>query len=440
MSRLVFPSPMLADMRAAMLREEAETCAIVFGVQCLWNGELLRIIARNFVLAPNDAYLERSPVRACLSPKFVASVVKDARAEGLSVTFVHTHPFELNEFSPVDDAGEVDLKKFLERRIPGVAHAALVLTPSASLARLLGTTTSLSVMEVGGEIALSGSGAEISKVYDRQIRAFGAAGQQRLASLKVAIVGLGGTGSLVAQQLAHLGVRRFLLIDPDHLEETNLNRVVGATSAKVGTAKVEVAKAMILQINPAATVEAHEQNVLGTPTAHLVPSADVAFCCTDSHGTRSVLNQIAYQYLVPTIDVGVVIDAPEGWIQRIAGRVQMLSPGLGCLVCNEILDPEKVRRDMLSEDERRRDPYIVGGVERQPAVVSLNSTVSSLGVTMLLNAAVGVPGTARFLNYNAIAGTVRQVRAACAPNCIICSREGLFARGDSSPLFTRDDW
>jgi tRNA A37 threonylcarbamoyladenosine dehydratase len=68
---------------------------------------------------------------------------------------------------------------------------------------------------------------------------------------RAALVGLGGGGSHVAQQLAHIGLGNFLLIDPDFIEDTNLNRLVGATleDVKLGTAKVDIAERVIKGVN-----------------------------------------------------------------------------------------------------------------------------------------------------------------------------------------------
>jgi molybdopterin-synthase adenylyltransferase len=98
-----------------------------------------------------------------------------------------------------------------------------------------------------------------------------------------------------------------------------------------------------------------------------------------------------------------------------------------------------VRRDLLSEHERRADPYILGDAEPAPAVMSLNSTVASLATTMFLNATTKIPGTARFLNYDAIAGTVRPVASISHPSCIVCSSYGALGRAGEWPLPARMD-
>jgi hypothetical protein len=98
-----------------------------------------------------------------------------------------------------------------------------------------------------------------------------------------------------------------------------------------------------------------------------------------------------------------------------------------------------VRRDMMNDFERQADPYIQGANEPAPSVVSLNGTVVSLAVTMLLGFATSVPAEARHLIYNARTSTLRAVRAVQKDGCFICSRNGVYARGDAQPLFARND-
>ena len=274
--------------------------------------------------------------------------------------------------------------------------------------------------------------------YDRQVRAFGVAGQQVLRSIRVGIVGLGGTGSFVLQALMHLGVQDFILIDPDTVEETNLNRLVGSTPSNVGIPKVSVARAWAEQINPHVRIEVRQDSVLKAAVARSLADTDFVFCCTDSHGSRAILNQLAYQYLLPVIDMGVVIAAREKRVTHIAARTQLLAPGLACMVCGSLLDSENIRRDLLTDFERQADPYILGQPEPAPAVISLNGTVASLATTMFLNAVTGIPGSARFLNYNGITGVCRPVVCTPHPSCIVCSLSGALARADEWPLPARE--
>lgn len=167
--------------------------------------------------------------------------------------------------------------------------------------------------------------------------------------------------------------------------------------------------------------------------------ADFIFGCTDSHGSRTVIQQVAYQYLIPCIDMGSVIGHVDQRITHIYGRVQMLAPGLPCLTCSHVLDPNEVRRDMMTEFERKADPYFVVDGEPAPAVMSLNATVSSLATTMFLSAVADIPGKARHLLYEGIGPALRTIAPKRDPSCYICSERGVLAGGDSEQLLARHD-
>ncbi|MFY1651126.1 ThiF family adenylyltransferase [Solwaraspora sp. WMMB762] len=98
------------------------------------------------------------------------------------------------------------------------------------------TQAVLSIAAAPASAALSNADAittASTDSYDRPMRGVGPHTQHRLAELTVAVVGLGGVGSQVVQSLAHLGVGGLLLVDPDTVTATNLNRLVGAKPADV---------------------------------------------------------------------------------------------------------------------------------------------------------------------------------------------------------------
>lgn len=445
MIELLLQSPQIEQFRPGLLGEGCEGCVVLFTRAVARDNTAHRLLVWDFVIPESDAYVRRGSIEAQLSPDFVASVTKRAKREGCGLVFVHSHPGdEQPQFSSIDDEGEKHLATFLRQRIPNSTHIALVISSGGMAARILGTQEPICVTEVGIRHRIlydprdSESRAVMSE-HDRQIRAFGAAGQQRLNLLTVGIIGLGGTGSIVAQQLAHLGVRRFMLIDPDTVEVTNLNRLANASSSDVGQPKTDVAKRYIQSVSPEAEVQTVVGDVTKVSVARRLTNVDILFGCTDSHGSRAVIQQIAYQYLVPCIDMGSTIIASNGKITHIHGRVQMLTPGMPCLTCSQLLDTNEVRRDMMTEFEKKTDPYIVGAREPAPAVMSLNATVASLAVTMLLNTVTEMGGNARHLLYNAMSSSLRSIAPTAQKNCFICSSVGALARGDDNPLMARQD-
>jgi molybdopterin/thiamine biosynthesis adenylyltransferase len=446
---LVFPARELSGLRETLLAESPlETARFLLARPVRTPSGAWRLVVYDVIDVTPEEYSVRTGVAIQLPPSVVAKVMQRARLESASIVTVHSHPLaDAVHPSSHDIDGERVLLPAFRSRVPDVPHARLIVGPSAVHATLFdvaGGERVLDVVEVGANVVF----ADVSRTrerevrysgtpdgrYDRQVRAFGEQGQRQLADLRVAVVGLGGTGSAVAQQLAYLGVGSFVLIDPDAIETTNLNRVVGARHGDVGRAKVDVARDMITGINPSATVLALRADVRDRSTARHILDADIFLVCTDSQGSRAVLSQIAYQYLVPAVDVGVAIHAQEGGVTHVSGRVQMLAPGLPCLLCSEVLDPEEVRRDLLTAEARAADPYIVGAPTPQPAVVSINSTASSLAVTMLLSAITGVPYATRNQRLRLELGVVTRIELDPRVDCPICSVRGSLAKGDSWPM------
>jgi molybdopterin/thiamine biosynthesis adenylyltransferase len=441
MTGLRFAAPGYATLHDAMLREtDRETCAVAFTHANSKHGAWV-VAEPGAELVAESAYERRDAVSAVLRPAYLVDLANRARTQGLGLVLAHTHLRcdRAPVFSPVDDAGEAEIKAYLDRRALDSAPLAMVVGPDGCRCRQLGTTTEVPVWEIGEMVRLvsDAGAAAAASVHDRQIRAFGAIGQAILGKLHVAVIGAGGTGSVVLQQLAHLGVSALTVIDPDIVERTNLNRLVGAGQADVGVPKVDVARRAVLAVNPDARVQSVIGDVVDYDVAQRLAGFDFVFLCTDSHASRAVVGQAAYQHLVPTIDMGVSITVGAAGVEHVTGRVQMLTPGASCLSCTRALDGEQVRREMMTPEQRKADPYVQGVHEPQPAVISLNSTMASLAITMFLGAVTPVPAQARFQLYDGVRGTVRPTVARANPTCIVCSREGALAKGTSWPLPVR---
>lgn len=356
---------------AELVGRETERCAVLWASH-IALPELDRLVVSRIEFPTDDDYSDRSLISAQLKPEFIARIGKKAARENLSAIFVHSHPGAAPpEFSEVDDDGEAHLARFMSVRAPHTVHGAVVVSAGGWCARRLGEKAPMRVVSVGPRLQvlfdIGGRSGSVPLKFDRQVRALGAVGQKYLESLTVAIVGLGGTGSIAAQQLAHLGVRKFILVDPDRIETTNLNRVVGAHLSDVNRPKTDVAADMIMGITPDAVCKRVVGDVTRTPIARELRGADFIFACTDSHGSRAVIQQIAYQYLIPCVDMGSIITARVGQIAGIHGRVQALAPGLPCFTCCELLDSEEVRRDMMNAEERSKDQYIQGAHHVPPS-------------------------------------------------------------------------
>jgi molybdopterin/thiamine biosynthesis adenylyltransferase len=190
-----------------------------------------------------------------------------------------------------------------------------------------------------------------------------------LHKTRVAVIGVGGGGSHIVQQLAHVGVGFILAIDPDYIEDTNLNRVVGATVADVEQhlKKVLISKRVIEAVNANATVQAAATT--WDEQVDLLQECDVIFSCIDSLIGRSELEAFARRSMIPMIDIGMDVHSMEkNYI--ISGQVALSIPGMPCLRCMGILTEE----DMKKEAEK----YGVAGF--RPQVVWPNGVLASTAV------------------------------------------------------------
>lgn len=443
MTKLIFPGNSFANLRKELLADELETCALILANPSEADSSG-RLLVSDIIIVPPDYYLDRTHYSAVIHPEFSVSIIKRARMNHQSVIFCHTHPFEASGpcFSKVDEDGELQLLELMNSRVPNIQHASLLITPNGSKAKKLGVDEVLDIIEVGVKRIIYSQpiGSEtFQDRFDRQVRAFGTDGQKILSSLKVGIVGLGGTGSVVGMELVHLGIANFTLVDPDIVEVTNLNRLVGACSKDVGIPKVKIAAARIMENNPDCRVYTIQNDITYSDVAHELLDCDFIFSCTDSHSSRAVLNQIAYQYFIPVIDIGVSLTTSNSDVSYITGRTQLLTPGLGCLICGNLLDGNKIRQELMSEEQIKLDPYFQGsqGIV-QPAVISINSTMSSLAVTMFLGVVTAIPANATMQYYDGIKGVIRTLKQDVDASCIVCSKNGALGLGPRWKLPTRN--
>jgi molybdopterin/thiamine biosynthesis adenylyltransferase len=227
--------------------------------------------------------------------------------------------------------------------------------------------------------------AEFRERYDRSIRLFTEEGQRQLKNTSVAVVGCGGVGSLLATQLARLGVSEFVLIDPDRVERSNLNRLEGATEGDVGDSKVAVMQLAVISSNPEADVTLVRRPV--EDALDYLESVDVIFGGVDSLSTRVFLNDYAVENETIYIDAGSRINTEDGTLEAIEGYVQYINPGVtACFECLDRADPEQLRIEELSQEELEEEVergYLDSDVlDPEPAVIYLNGVVASLAVSI----------------------------------------------------------
>jgi hypothetical protein len=214
----------------------------------------------------------------------------------------------------------------------------------------------------------------MSARYDRQ-SFLGADSEKVLAGLRVAVVGFGGGGSHLGQQLAHVGVGEVLVFDDDVVEDTNLNRLIGALASDVeaGTGKTAVAERLIGGVNPEARVRSFP--VRWSQAMESLAEAHVVLGAVDSFAERVNLERFCRRHLIPYIDIGMDV-IQRGDRFEIVGQVALSSPSCPCIQCMGIVAP-----GVLEQEERARQ---YGEAGSKPQVVWPNGTLASTAIGLLM--------------------------------------------------------
>jgi len=241
-------------------------------------------------------------------------------------------------------------------------------------------------------------GGDALERYSRQ-SFLGPGAQSTIAGVRVGVVGLGGGGSHIAQQLAHLGVQRFSLFDGDVVDESNLNRLVGATAADAlsRTAKVEVGRRVITAVGPKAEVVTHIGRWQDQP--ELVRGCDLVFGAVDTFAGRRELEVGCRRHLIPYIDIGMDVHQVGDEPPRMAGQVILSMPGGPCMFCLGFLTEERLGQEAAE----------YGAAGPRPQVVWANGILASTAVGVfveLLTDWTGAPNRPVYLSYDGNGATV----------------------------------
>ena len=403
---LVFTQDVFSELRA-ISRLPVETAGVLLASIVQNDDGSVRILGRRMRWIPESSYIRRGSDHLSISSEGYVTFLAEAEQLGAVALWVHTHPGDNAIPRPSRHDEEVDRQIADLFRLRGATsyYGTLIISPSATGLTFTGYLESEDgtripierLWAIGDRFELVRSFSlqpmELSAAFDRNIRAFGGAIQAALHELSVGIVGCGGTGSAVAEQLVRLGVRRVLLIDPDCMTISNITRVYGSSHRDVDRPKVEVLAEHLLRIAPDVACVSHKAMITSLGAARQLCTCDLIFGCTDDNAGRLVLSRFSTYMLTPVIDCGVLLSSDaQGRMLGIDGRVTTLAPGHACLICRGRIDLARAAAEMLTPDERARrenEGYAPALGRTEPAVVAFTTMVAATAVSELLERFIG---------------------------------------------------
>lgn len=293
------------------------------------------------------------------------------------------------------------------------------------------------------------------QILKRTFDTWGQKSQNDIARLKVGIVGLGSVGCIVAEAIARIGVAQVALIDPDKVEEHNLDRLLYGTPGDVGKLKVALAKSAMERNSTAEKIQinAFPASVHNKMAYKAALDCDILFSCVDRPVARDVLNYIAHAHLIPVIDGGVAVetDREKDCFFSAHWRAHIVTPYHQCMRCNGQYNTSMVAVEL---DGSLDDPSYVNNLPIEERggnqnVFPFSLSVAGMKVNMMLRYLLAADWwpLVRQQDCQFVSGEMRVISDECRANCAFRQRR---AQGDkenprylvnntekASPKFTR---
>jgi molybdopterin/thiamine biosynthesis adenylyltransferase len=450
---VVFSAQQFAWLHAHLFQPNGdEQAAFAFATPAEGEGRLRLLVHHLLPMEPSD-YVTQNGGYLHMTDEAAQRVARHTLTNEYSLIEIHSHPFahEHVGFSSIDTTQAAPRFAWFASKAKPPFHHLMLVFGHDSADGMIYNPESAEMEPIDGVTILSHpikryalreqaddpEAARYQARFSRQIQAFGAAGQARVRATRVGIVGLGGIGSAVAQQLALLGVRQFVLVDGDTLEDSNLNRFIGgdALDAARQRRKVEVMRDALEAIDPKTMrIDVHASAFPTPASASALKTCDVLFGCTDSHGSRLLLNSFAIQYMLPYIDIGVGLTTDaDGKITESGGQYRVVMPDGFCLECVRAINSAMAADDLLPPEQRKlrqERGYIPTEDIHAPSVVFLNGTLASMAVGEFLNLLTGYRAAQRLVYYFLHDHSTRSIAAVRREDCAVCGVGGRLAAGD----------
>jgi len=407
-----------------------------------WSEAKPVFMVRDAILIP-DCEVKVTRTGWELTTEAILQVVNTAIRSGAALIEAHNHGGSTPRFSSTDVEGLKPFAAYVLDSVRGRPYGATVwgddlvygefFTPQGGR----GVLRSCLVIGPALRQVVSNDDDErlIDVAFDRQLPWFTPAGQRMLGRLRVGVVGAGGTGSPLVQNLVYIGIRDFVIVDDDVADETSMNRLVTAAAADLGTAKGILARHLIKRVAPSAVVRCILSKLQSQEALDILKGVDVLLGCVDNDGARLILNELAVAYGIPYFDLATGINAKCGTVDAAGGRLCVVLPGGPCLDCMGEIDAGEARFFLASQEDRALQVargYVRGMDVKSPSVVSLNATMAGLAATELAVFVSGVRTPHPYTEFDVL-GTGRLIRsqwatprrAGLAEGCVECTLAGI---------------
>lgn len=350
----------------------------------------LRLLVRDVLLVPHAECSRRTEHSLTWPGRSIEAAIDAAEAERLALILIHSHPSDYPDFSTTDDDSDRSVIPCMLEALGDVHGSAVMLPDGSMIARLYDKSGAVCPVEL-----VSMADGDLHYWWrdkpDRISRpmAFTSDMTAELGRLTACVVGVSGTGSIMAEQACRLGFGRVIGIDHDHVELKNLNRILNTNLADADAKrpKVDAFGERANEYRSSDYFTPIEANLFSRSAVLAAAQADVIFCCVDTHRGRMLADRLAASFLMPLFDVGVGIPTRQNGaglaIAEVTGRIDYVLPGGSSLADRSVYTPATLQAEALAEADPDAHAaqvgagYIEGLPEQAPSVIALNMRAAS---------------------------------------------------------------
>jgi molybdopterin/thiamine biosynthesis adenylyltransferase len=395
------------------------------------------LLGREWMPIPDEA-IARNAHGSVLSwsADFNSDVLQRAVDREMTPVLIHSHGSSAPCFSPDDGLQERRLFGTFSRILGNIPTGSVVLgiNDAAGSFWIHGRNEGLAfrrISVIGDTIedwyatGAVRTGQAARRRVARQSVAIGPESERKLAEATVAIVGVSGGGSHVAQQLIHQGVGRIVPVDGELIDETNLGRVVGAVASDIDViAKTGMVKRLAAGVDPSIKVVEIMSKFPTAVSIAALKEADVVVACLDRFDAREAVNAFCRRHLIPLVDIGMSITSSGEALIAANGQLIVSLPERTCMRCYFLTDALLAKEQAEAPSGYDRNPDALG----DPQIVSMNGTLASEACNCVLDLLTGYSRgarAARHWQYNGRTGELLSTEIPPRrPGCPACAEEG----------------
>jgi len=317
---------------------------------------------------PEAGDLDASVGHVAIQEPYTLRTALKAETHQFAIGLIHSHPLGCRpEPSDIDDDMDGYYGQYFEGFTRGRPYISLIASDMDGQLTMSGRVLWHGAWHAVTHFACDGrrierwrpprsraAHAAVPERLDRLSQAFGQTAALELRRSSVAVIGAGGTGSAAIELLARAGVGELIIVDPDRVETSNLERLHGGVpqDARDAEYKARVAKRHVNAIDPAIVVTTCIGAIPQQQVVDAVLGSDLALGCTDQQHSRLALSELAFRYLLPSIDCAVSMEGADGKVTGQTIQLTWFLPSSPCVLCRNMVNSQRLAQELMCEDER----------------------------------------------------------------------------------------